>query len=55
LYSSGNTVILIKSRKIRRSGHITPVEQVRETYKRLAGENEMEEQLGELGVGGREI
>ena len=52
LYSSPNIVRLIKSRRMRRAGHVARMGEERVVYRVLLGKPEGKRPLGDLGVDG---
>ena len=55
LYHPSNIVRLIKSRRLRWSGHVARMEEGRSAFKILAGKPTEKRLLGGLGVDGRTI
>jgi len=52
LYSSPNIVRVIKSRRMRRAGHVAHMGKEREVYRVLSGNRRKREHWGDLGVDG---
>jgi hypothetical protein len=56
LYSSPNIIRVVKSRKMRWTGHVTCLEEIRNAYKLLVGKHEGNiDYLGSIGIDGRKI